>query len=46
MSENYTLVPMDRSHLSGVAELERGGLRAAAVNAVQAAYRRGTELGK
>ena len=23
MSENYTLVPMDRSHLSGVAELER-----------------------
>ena len=23
MSQNYTLVPMDRSHLSGVAELER-----------------------
>ena len=34
------------STIAGVAELERGGLRAAAVNAVQAAYRRGTELGK
>jgi len=34
------------STIAGVAELERGGLRAAAINAVQAAYKRGTELGK
>lgn len=33
------------STIAGVAELERGGLRAAAINAVQAAYRRGTQLG-
>ena len=32
------------STIAGVAELERGGLRAAAINAVQAAYRRSTEL--
>lgn len=34
------------STIAGVAELERGGLRAAAVNAVQAAWKRNTELGK
>ena len=34
------------STIAGVAELERGGLRAAAINAVQAAYRRNAELGK
>ena len=34
------------STIAGVAELERGGLRAAAINAVQAAYRRNGELGK
>ena len=34
------------STIAGVAELERGGLRAAAINAVQAAYKRNTELGK
>ena len=34
------------STIAGVAELERGGLRAAAINAVQAAWRRNTELGK
>lgn len=34
------------STIAGVAELERGGLRAAAMNAVLAAYRRSTELGK
>ncbi len=33
------------STIAGVAELERGGLRAAAINAVQAAYRRSMELG-
>ncbi len=34
------------STIAGVAELERGGLRAAAINAVLAAYKRSTELGK
>ena len=34
------------STIAGVAELERGGLRSAAMNAVLAAWRRGTELGK
>ena len=34
------------STIAGVAELERGGLRAAAINAVQAAWKRNTELGK
>ncbi len=34
------------STIAGVAELERGGLRAAAINAVLAAYRRTAELGK
>lgn len=34
------------STIAGVAELERGGLRASAINAVLAAYRRSTELGK
>ena len=34
------------STIAGVAELERGCLRAAAINAVQAAYKRNTELGK
>ena len=34
------------STIAGVAELERGGLRAAAINAVRAAYKRNTELGK
>lgn len=34
------------STIAGVAELERGGLRAAAINAVLAAYKRNTELGK
>ena len=34
------------STIAGVAELERGGLRSAAINAVQAAYKRNGELGK
>ena len=34
------------STIAGVAELERGGLRAAAINAVLAAYRRSAELGR
>lgn len=34
------------STIAGVAELERGGLRACAINAVLAAYQRSTELGK
>lgn len=34
------------STIAGVAELERGGLRASAINAVLAAWRRGTELGR
>ena len=34
------------STIAGVAELERGGLRAAAINAVQAAWKRNAELGK
>ena len=34
------------STIAGVAELERGGLRAAAINAVRAAWRRNTELGR
>lgn len=34
------------STIAGVAELERGGLRAAAINAVQAAYRKNAQLGK
>ena len=34
------------STIAGVAELERGGLRAAAINAVRAAWKRNTELGK
>ena len=34
------------STIAGVAELERGGLRAAAINAVQAAYEKSTKLGK
>ena len=34
------------STIAGVAELERGGLRAAAINAVRAAYQRNGELGK
>ena len=34
------------STIAGVAELERHGLRAAAMDAVLAAYRRNTELGK
>ena len=34
------------STIAGVAELERGGLRAAAITAVRAAWKRNTELGK
>ena len=34
------------STIAGVAELERGGLRAAAINAVRSAWKRNTELGK
>ena len=34
------------STIAGVAELERGGLRAAAMNAVLAAWRKNTQLGK
>ena len=34
------------STIAGVAELERGGLRSAAINAVRAAWKRNTELGK
>lgn len=34
------------STIAGVAELERGGLRAAAIGAVQAAYHKSKELGK
>ena len=34
------------STIAGVAELERGGLRAAAINAVRAAWKRNGELGK
>ena len=34
------------STIAGVAELERGGLRASAINAVRAAWKRNTELGK
>ena len=34
------------STIAGVAELERGGLRASAINAVRAAYQRNGELGK
>ena len=34
------------STIAGVAELERGGLRAAAIDAVLAAYRKNTQLGK
>ena len=34
------------STITGVAELERGGLRASAINAVRAAWKRNTELGK
>ena len=34
------------STIAGVAELERGGRRAAAIDAVLAAYRKNTQLGK
>ena len=34
------------STIAGVAELERGGLRSAAISAVQAAWKRNTELGQ
>lgn len=34
------------STIAGVAELERGGLRSAAISAVRAAWKRNTELGK
>lgn len=34
------------STIAGVAELERGGLRSAAINMVLAAYRKNTQLGK